>query len=113
MANAKIYSDEKSIKRALDYISDNYQSAISLHTLASETNYSLFHFLRIFKLHTGMTPFEYLLTFKIEKAKDFLTNTNYTIAHICDLCGFSSCSYFSQIFKKRIGVTPTDFRKSI
>lgn len=104
------YEDNKSIKKAIEYIVDNYRNSISLSDLAFETHYSPYHLLRLFKHHTGKTPFKFLLDVKIEKAKSFLQHTDYSMSQICDLCGFSCVSYFSQVFKKKTGLTPTQFK---
>lgn len=92
---------------------DNYLNRISLADLASETNYSPYHLLRLFKRKTGRTPFEFLLELKIEKAKSMIQSRNYSMASICDACGFNSLSYFSQAFKKKTGLTPMQYRNSI
>jgi len=102
--------DNKSITQAIEYLTDNYQKKISLSDLASETHYSPYHFLRLFKQHTGKTPFEYLLDLKIEKAKTLLKKTDYSIAETSYLSGFSSTSYFSQTFKKKTGLSPSQYR---
>ena len=104
------YQENNCIARAIEYITDNYQQKLSLNDLAAETHYSTFHFLRLFKHYTGKTPFEYLLQVKIEKAMHLLKNTNYSIADISYLSGFSSCSYFSQISKKKTGISPSEYR---
>lgn len=107
-----IYPDEKAVNKAIEYISDNYRNRISLFDIAHETNYSPYHFLRLFKRYTGTTPFGFLLDFKIEKAKDMLKKTGCSISQVCDLCGFSSLSYFSRIFREKTGVTPTEYKKN-
>ncbi|NLN07677.1 MAG: helix-turn-helix transcriptional regulator [Firmicutes bacterium] len=104
------YRDEKCIAKAIEYITDNYQSKMSLFDLADEIHYSPYHLLRLFKRHTGRTPFEFLLDLKIEKAKNMLQSTNCTMTQICDACGFSGLSYFSQTFKKKTGLSPTQFK---
>ncbi|HOS69388.1 MAG TPA: AraC family transcriptional regulator [Bacillota bacterium] len=104
------YYDNNCIKKVIEYITDNFQSKISLSDLACETHYSQYHLLRLFKQYTGKTPFEFLLDLKIEKAKGLLQSTNFSIEQICDLCGFSGLSYFSQVFKKKTGLTPTQFK---
>jgi AraC family transcriptional regulator len=109
----KEYRDGNSIKKAIDFLTDNYQSAITLQEVAEVTNYSPYHFLRLFKTHTGKTPFEYLLDIKIEKAKSLLQEKDCTISYVCDLSGFNSCSYFTQVFKKKMGLTPTQFKNSL
>ncbi|NLG36923.1 MAG: helix-turn-helix transcriptional regulator [Clostridiales bacterium] len=105
-----IHPDEESVKKAIAYIADNYQNRISLFEIADETHYSPYHFLRIFKRHTGRTPFGFLLDLKIGKAKEMLRKTDCTISQICDLCGFSSLSYFSRVFREKTGLSPSQFR---
>lgn len=104
------YRNNKLISQAIEYIRDNYQNNISLNDLASHTHYSPYHFIRLFKQHTGKTPFAFLLEVKLEKAKTLLKHTDHSIEEICYLSGFNSQSYFSQIFKKRTGVSPSQYR---
>ena len=107
------YSDDASIKKAVAYLTENYQNNLSLSEIAKEVHYSSYHFLRLFKRHTGVTPFEYLLNLRIEKAKDLLKKTNCSISQICDICAFGSLIYFSRIFKEKTGVSPTEYKKQI
>lgn len=111
-ASMKSYSDNMCIRRAVEFLTEHYDKNISLDELSREVNYSAYHFLRIFKTSTGMTPFEYLLNVKIEKAKALLEQTNYSITRICYLCGFSSTSHFNQAFKRKIGISPSLYRKN-
>ena len=108
-----VHRDNKCIVKAIEYITDNYQNKMSLFELASVTNYSPYHLLRLFKQHTGKTPFEFLLDVKVEKAKMLLRKTDYTITEICNLTGFSSNSYFSQVFKKKMGVSPSQYKSNL
>lgn len=104
------YSNKKNMKKAIEYLKENYNQRITLEDLAHEMNYSPYHFLRIFKSNTGITPFEYLLNIKIDNAKTLLKHTNYSITQVCDLCGFSSNSYFTQAFKRKVGVVPSQYK---
>jgi len=104
------YRNKKLITQAIEYIRDNYQNNISLNDLASQTHYSSYHFLRLFKQHTGKTPFAFLLDVKLEKAKTLLKHTDNSIEEICYLSGFSNPSHFSQIFKKKTGLSPSQYR---
>ena len=107
------YSDDAAVKKAIEYLTENYHNDLSLSDIAKETHYSPYHFLRLFKRHTGMTPFEYLLDLRIEKARDMLKKTDCTISQICDLCAFSSLSHFSRVFREKTGVSPTEYKKRI
>lgn len=110
--NFKEYIDKRCVKKTIEYLEENYNINITLDELAGEMNYSPYHFLRIFKSATGMTPFEYLINIKIEKAKYMLRHTSLPIEQISDFCGFSSSSYFAQAFRKKTGVTPTAYKRS-
>jgi len=105
--------DDAAVKKAIEYITDNYQSSLTLSEIANVTHYSPYHFLRLFKHYTGVTPFEYLLNLRIQKAMDMLKKTDYTMSQICDLCAFSSLSHFSRVFRKKTGVSPTEYKKLI
>jgi AraC-like DNA-binding protein len=107
------YHDDGAVKKAIEYIADNYQNSLSLSEIAKVTHYSPYHFLRLFKRHTGVTPFEYLQSVKIEKAKDLLKKTDCTMSQICDLCAFSSLSHFSRVFREKTGVSPSEYRRMI
>ncbi|MFW6029598.1 MAG: helix-turn-helix domain-containing protein [Halanaerobiales bacterium] len=109
----KSYNDKTVIKNVLSYFHANYKENFTLDKLAEEVNYSSFHLIRIFKKETGKTPFEYLQEIKIIKAKELLQNTNKSITDICFESGFNNRSYFSSIFKKKVGVAPSKFRKII
>jgi len=101
------------VRKAIEYITDNYQNNLTLAEIANVTHYSPYHFLRLFKRHTGITPFEYLLNVRIEKAKDMLIKTDCTMSQICDLCAFGSLSHFSCVFRKKTGVSPTEYKNKL
>ncbi len=107
----KNYQDKKIVEMAIEYINAHYKDDFTLEQLAHEVNYSPFHFIRIFKKEMGQTPFEYLQDLKIEKAKLMLRQTNKNITDICFATGFNNRSYFSSIFKKRVGVAPSEYRR--
>lgn len=100
----------KEVKRAIEYIRTYYNRDFSLDELAAAVNLSPYHFIRVFKAETEKTPFEYLLEVKIEKAKELLESNNKKITEIGLACGFSNPSHFSRVFKKNVGISPTDYR---
>jgi AraC-like DNA-binding protein len=107
------YMDKRCVKKAVEYLQAHYDANITLDGLAGEMNYSPYHFLRIFKAATGSTPFEYLLNIKIEKAKELLRYTDFSVEQISGLCGFNSGSYFTQAFRRKVGATPTAYKKAL
>lgn len=105
----KIYN----IKKVIDYMNENLTSGISFTNIANIAKMDRFGFIRNFKAHTGKTPYEYLLDLKIEKAKKMLMINKYSITEISMICNFSSHSHFTSTFRKKTGVSPTEYRKNL
>lgn len=98
------------LKRAIEYMRSNYSSKLSLETLADAVDVSPKYFCVFFKDLTGMTAFEYLNNYRIEKASRMLVSTDIPVTEIAYCCGFNDLSYFIKTFKKCKGVTPKHFR---
>ncbi len=107
----KNYCERDNINRAINYLRDQYNNNFSLEDIANVANLSPFHFIRIFKATTGKTPYNYLLDIKIEKAKELLVLKKHTITEICFLCGFNNLEHFSSVFKRKVGLLPSQYRK--
>ena len=82
-----------------------------LSELALGYHISESHLSHIFKSVTGYAPIEYLMSCRLSAAKNLLSSSDKSIKEIIDLCGFSDESNFSRTFKKKVGMTPTEFRK--
>ncbi|MEM6432673.1 MAG: AraC family transcriptional regulator [Cyanobacteria bacterium P01_D01_bin.115] len=95
-----------------DYIHAHLDQSIKLADLAEVAGISQFHFSRLFKQSTGMTPHQYLTQQRIEQAKQLLKGTKGAISEIALQCGFNSQSHFSKHFKDAIGMTPNNYRKN-
>ncbi|MCH8524735.1 MAG: helix-turn-helix domain-containing protein [Balneolales bacterium] len=104
-------SEPDAIRRSREFIRDNSSDRISLDQVASVANMSASHFCRVFKKATDMNFSEYVARVRIEKAKNMLLESNYTMTHIAFDTGFNSVTDFNRTFKKLTGVTPTGFRK--
>lgn len=102
--------NDDEINKAILYIKNNYSFHISLETLAKHANYSLNHFTKKFKEKTGYTPIQYINLIKINAAKNLLKYSDKPITEIMEKVGFLDSAYFSKIFKKNVGYSPTDFR---
>src|SRR5690606_7693712 len=99
------------IKKSRDYIQKHLDEKITLDQAASVANMSASHFCRVFKKATDMNFSEYVARIRVERAKEMLVESNYTMAHIAYDCGFNSVTDFNRTFKKITGLTPTEFRK--
>ncbi len=104
----KVYN----IKKVMDYMNENLASGISITSIADLAKMGRFGFIRSFKAHTGKTPYEYFLDIKIEKAKKMLMTNKYSITEISMICNFSSHSHFTSTFRKKTGVSPSEYRKN-
>ncbi len=68
-------------------------------------------FIRNFKLYTGSTPLNYILNIRISNAQSLLENTKYNITEIAAITGYDNPLYFSRLFKKQTGLSPSEYRK--
>ena len=73
---------------------------------------SSFHFARVFKKNTNITPHEYLLNVRIQNAKKLLYASGQSVEDIAKSCGFNSTSHFIRVFKKYTNITPKQFRQA-
>ena len=102
--------DELRIKKALLFIERNYGSAITLGEIAASAAVSTSTCLRLFSAIVGTTPVNYLLDYRLQKAAEELQHQGKrTISEIAYLCGFTDASYFNRCFRKKYGMTPTDY----
>ena len=99
------------INKAKEYIHRNYSRDISLDDVSKDVNISPYYFSKVFKDETGENFIEYLTNIRINKAKELLQNTNMSMKEIGCEIGYMDPNYFSRIFKKNIGVTPTEFKE--
>lgn len=104
-------SREKRIERAAEFLREQYNCDFNLEQVAQIADLSPFHFLRVFKAQMGKTPYEFLLDVKIDRAKELLSIKDKNITEICLLCGFNNPSHFAAIFKRKAGVSPTEYRQ--
>lgn len=99
------------IDLAIEYMETFFSSNISIEDICNEINVSPFHFIRIFKQKTGISPHQYLVNIRIRKAKELLCTRQYSIAEVALLCGFISLPHFSNTFKVITGHSPSEYRK--
>ena len=98
------------IKKAVDYIENNYSKDISLDDISQELNLSTYYFSKLFKEEKGENFIEFLTMTRIQKAKELMKDATRSIKEISSSCGYSDPNYFSRIFKKYTGLTPTEYK---
>lgn len=94
------------------HIEGNLAASVRLETLAEKAGMSKYHFCRIFKRHIGLTPKQYILSRRIERAKKLLSEGTLLISAIASAVGFSDVGSFTVQFKKFTGTTPLQFKLS-
>jgi AraC-like DNA-binding protein len=98
------------IVQAKLFIDSNYAERIDAGEIADEACYSKFHFIRTFKSIYGRTPHQYLTHVRIERAKALLEQ-EVSVTEACFAVGFDSLGSFTSLFKRRAGVTPSEYQR--
>ncbi len=104
------HSSDESLGRVMDYLSRHYSEIIRLSEVAEMVNMSESSFCRFFKQHTSKSFIDFLTDIRLGAASRALIDSSLSIAEIGYDCGFNNLSNFNRIFKKKKGVTPSEFR---
>ncbi len=97
------------VKRILD---NRLQTSYKIKTLSEELHYTNNHIINIFAGKFGITPYQYYAKQKIELAKEYLTHTQMSVTEIAELLCYADDGYFSACFKKQVGMTPSQYKKT-
>lgn len=100
----------RQLLQVIEYINEHLDRKIKLADLASAIGISQFHFSRLFKQSMGISPHQYLLQQRIDRAKQLLKNKDLSVIDIAFMCGFNSHSHLSKQFRQHTGLTPTAYR---
>lgn len=98
------------VEAAIHYMNENIENHITIDDVLKYVGYSYTHFSTLFKKQTGMTPVNYINKLKIKRACYLLTQTNMQVNQICHKVGISDSLYFSRLFSKVMGMSPTEYR---
>jgi AraC-like DNA-binding protein len=104
-------NENKHISAAKKYISKNLFTSLSLSEIASEISITPQHLSTLFKKHTGKTVVDYINDEKINVAKSKILTSRASLCEIAESCGFSSYNYFTSLFKKCEGISPSEYRR--
>lgn len=100
------------LKAAFSYIAHNYMNPISVESIARQCNIHRNRLLKIFKDHTGMSPREYLITYRMSKAAQLLVTTQLPVSEIGTAAGYPNQLHFSRAFKHVYGMPPRQYRET-
>ncbi|WP_017316623.1 AraC family transcriptional regulator [Mastigocladopsis repens] len=98
------------LQRVIEFIIDNLSENLLLGTMAQEVGMSQYHFARLFKQSTGLSPYQYVIHCRIERAKILLLQSQLKISEVASQVGFADQSQFTRHFKRLLGVTPKEIR---
>ncbi len=98
---------------AVSYFHENYNKPISIEEYAAGRHMSISWFIRNFKEYTEATPAQYIQSLRISNAQTLLETTNYNVSEIAQILGYDDPFYFSRVFKKQSGLSPTEFRRQL
>ena len=99
------------IDKVIRYIDSNYHKDLSIEEVSELADLSISHFCTMFKQISGYTFLEYVTYCRMEKAKYMLQNSNVKVYQIAPLVGYQDSRYFTQVFKRATGKTPTEYRE--
>ena len=105
--------DKCSLSKSIKFINENYPSKISITSLAKIENMCMTSYNLLFKEQIGLSPTKYIIKLRIEHARNLLESTNLSVEEIGAFCGYPDINFFSRVFKKYVGVSPSKYRKQI
>jgi AraC family transcriptional regulator len=103
----------KILGKMLDRIKAEPAANFDLSSLAAETGYSRRHFLRTFRASTGLSPYQYILRLRLERARQLMHKRPLTLLDIALESGFTSNAHLSNAFRQHFGISPSDYRRSL
>ncbi len=104
---------ESEMEAAAQHFNTHYNTAISIENYAASRGMSTCWFIRSFKEFSGTTPMQYILAIRMSNAQSLLETTEYNVTEIGRIVGYENPLYFSRLFKKQIGIPPSEFRKHL
>jgi AraC family transcriptional regulator len=113
LINRRVYRGKDEIEKAKEYIETHWKERFDLSETAKAACLSKAHFTKLFKKHTGVTPHEYYINYKIGKLKEKLLDTNLSIAQVFAACNMDYNGHSARVFKNKTGVSPSAYRKML
>ena len=109
----KVYREKEEIGRGRQYIETHWQEPFDANETAKAAYLSKAHFTKLFKKHTGITPHEYYINYKISKLKEKLLDPNLSIAQAFAACNMNYNGHSAKLFREKVGVPPSIYREKM
>lgn len=111
---AREYAHAPMMRRAVEYIHDNFREELTLSMIANAVDYpgDLYSFIRSFKKANGLTPHQYIIESRLQAARNLIAHGQCDVTNAALSCGFSTASHFSATFRKRWGISPSEVKPS-
>ena len=100
----------RTLRRVLDHVESNLDSLLTVACLAKISGLSECRFAHNFKYATGLPPHQYVIQMRLRRAKEMLRSTNLAVLDIANAVGYVSVSRFNSLFRRELGITPSDYR---
>jgi len=100
------------VQKAIEYVHHHYHRDLGIDEVAEAAGVSCSYFCVLFKQQTGSTFLDYLTRYRIDKACSILRNSDVKVFQVAPLVGYQDPKYFTQVFKKIVGMTPSEYRTS-
>ncbi len=110
---SRIYQGKSEVAKAREYLENNWREEFNIDSIAKAACISPSHLVRLFKKHTGMTPYSYYQDIKVSRLKEALRDKNLSVSQAFLSCGFEYPGNFARFFKEQVGMTPSQYRKSM
>ncbi len=111
LINRRVYRGKSEIEKAKEYLESYWMDKFNADETAKAACLSKAHFTKLFKKHTGVTPYEYYINIKIGKLKEKLLDTNLSVAQAFAACNMDYNGHSAKLFKDKVGVSPSEYRK--
>lgn len=105
--------DNEQLRLAREFMDSHLALRLSIAEISSTAHFSRYHFIRLFRMAFDVTPHQYLIRRRVERAKRLLLESDASVTDICFDVGFESFSSFSTLFRKIVGQSPSAFRSEM
>ena len=110
-AAGKSEKQNRTVSKILDWAESNFSENVTLADMARVGNLNEKYLCRLFKNYTSMTPIEYINSLRIENACHLMIHSNFSVTDAALESGFNDSSYFTKLFKRHKGITPSEYKK--